>query len=393
MLVLMYIYEYMYCSLLIWFIYDHRFSQDPAKDAENPNSSNSQPVVTEATDKTADPGQSQSSLTKVAPIVHQDLRKIRVDPAFLGEDNQELQLDDVQDDSDVDTMSDDDDGENDDEKAEIEDDLESGNEKVEHSESIEKGKRKTSVNDGSKGKSKHANGSQRMVVKDANAKSMEGEIIDEDKGETYEDNGATQNDDTDQDQDTWIAVPIKDVKQTNDNDRALDDEVKMVSAMDNPGCEGIVEESDSSEEEDAIDISDSDEEVVDLDSDSDEMTGCIEKDSKRNLENVKAGKRIVENPLSLDDSEDENCSDNEIVDSDSDSENVNSSVKSKQSVKSEKSNKKKHVSVAKLASKRKQTRHSREAKRKGVVQTPSGKFSVTPNKYTTSKQKTGKKTE
>ena len=360
-------------------------------------------MVTEATDKTADPGQNQSSLTKVAPIVHQDLRKIRVDPAFLGEDNQELQLEDVQDDSDVDAMSDDDengddnddDDENDDDddKAEIEDDLESGNEKDERSESIEKGKRKTTVKDDLKGKSKHANGRQRMVVKDANAKSVEGEVKVKDKDEADEDNGATQNDDNDQDQDTWIAVPINEVKQTNDNDRALDGEVEMISAKDNPSCEGAVDESDSSEGEDAIDISDSDEEVVDLDSDSDEMTGCIEKDSKRKPENVKAGKRIVENPPSLDDSEDENSSDNEIVDSDSDSENVNSSVKPKQPVKSEKSNKKKHVSVAKLPSKREHTRHSEGAKRKGVVQTPSGKFSVTPNKYTTTKQKTGKKTE
>lgn len=45
---------------------------------------------------------SETSLATMAPVVHQDLRKIRVDPAFSGEDDQTIQLDDdVQDDSDI----------------------------------------------------------------------------------------------------------------------------------------------------------------------------------------------------------------------------------------------------------------------------------------------------
>ena len=298
----------------------------------------------------------------MAPIVHQDLRKIRVDPAFTGEDNQEVQLDDVQDDSDVEGLSDDE---------EDDDIVESGNEMLLSDNANEE---KTEVN---VHQSTEKSAGQRMDPNDAEKE--KGEIIIDDDEEEDEDDDVGRGFDNDQNQDVWIAIPFNNVNKS--DDRTVDNEVEMFYAKDDAGYEGVEDLSDSEDKEEAVDISDSEEEVIDLDSDSDEVVALNEEDSSRN----------IEKPLRLGQRNDGNSSDNAIVDSDSDSENISSTAKSKskQSVKT-KNTLKKPVSIVKLPSKQKQTEHSKEAKKKSVVQTPSGKFSVTANKYTTTKQKTGK---
>ena len=58
----------------------------------------------EEKDKTCKPGETR--LTKAAPVVHQDLRKIRVEPAFTGDDEKAVELETSQDDSDLENLSD-----------------------------------------------------------------------------------------------------------------------------------------------------------------------------------------------------------------------------------------------------------------------------------------------
>ena len=58
----------------------------------------------EEKDKTCKSG--ETSLTKAAPVVHQDLRKIRVEPAFTGDDEKAVELETSQDDSDLENLSD-----------------------------------------------------------------------------------------------------------------------------------------------------------------------------------------------------------------------------------------------------------------------------------------------
>ena len=338
------------------------------------NSADSQSVETEATDKTNEPG--QSSLTKVAPLVHQDLRKIRVDPAFTGEDDQEVQLGDVQDDSDVEAMSDDDDIDNgNEEKQEVAvEDFGTSAVKGKGPEVLESGKemalsddtnnvtRKISVEDESTGKSAGTDAGQKMVLKDAHAENEVEEIIIDDDDDDVKHN---------QNEAEWIAVAINKEKEV--ADKTLDKEVEKITSNYSTGYEEFDDLSNSEAEVDTVDISDSEEEVIDLDSESDDVA-CGEEDSDIHIEKA----------------HNHNQSDKAIADSDSDSENVSSTMKSKQKQPVQiKDSKKKAVAMAKLARVPKQSVQSQEVNKKSMI-TPSGKFSVTPNKYAPMKQKTGK---